>query len=170
MAWRAPRGERRAVLSVAKKENPLSEDRIPPRDELGHYTSPYDAAFRAAVRTDYEDCKLLLKEITLKHGISANTIQQWMRAECWTMRQPHRVDPNDLVGRMLNLLDGQIADLETVMKNGATEVAMLSKLVTTLDRVLALKERSVKAQKQPSMRILTLRSKIADRLVELNRA
>jgi hypothetical protein len=86
------------------------------------------------------------------------------------MRLPRRIDPNDLLGRMLNLLDVQIADLETVMKNGATEVAMLSRLVATLDRVLALKARSAMPDKKPSMRIATLRAKIADRLAELNRA
>jgi uncharacterized protein YjcR len=139
------------------------------RDQRGHFVSLYDAAFRALVRKDYEEPYLTLLEITQKHKISASTIQQWMRAECWEMRQPHRIDPNDLVGRMLGLLDGQIADLEAVMQNGATEVAMLSKLVATLDRVLALKERSAKAPRQPSMRVLTLRSKIADRLIELNR-
>ena len=86
------------------------------------------------------------------------------------MRQPHRIDPNDLVGRMLGLLDGQIADLETAMNTGATEVAMLAKLVTTLDRVIALRDRTVKAEAAPSRRVLTLRGKIADRLAELNRA
>lgn len=140
------------------------------RNAIGHFVSPYDASKRAAVREDYEAGVLTMKEILLNHGVAGSTIQQWARAECWTMRRPHRVDPNDLVGRMLVLLDGQIADLETVMNNGATEVAMLSKLVVTLDRVLALKDRSAGAQKAPSMRVATLRAKIADRLAELNRA
>ncbi len=139
------------------------------RDEHGLFVSPYDAAFRALVRHDYETTDLLLREIAQKFSISASTIQQWVRAENWKMRQPHRIDPNDLVARMLGLLDGQLADLEVVMTNGATEVAMLSKLVTTLDRVLALKERSAKTEKQPSRRVTILRSKIADRLAELNR-
>jgi hypothetical protein len=47
---------------------------------------------------------------------------------------------------------------------------MLSKLVRTLDRVLALKERSAKTDTRPSMRVVTLRTKIAERLAELNRA
>ena len=145
-------------------------DRTLLRDALGHFVSPYDAEFKARVRADYETPDILLREITDNYRISASTLQQWVRAGGWEMRQPHRVDPNNLVGRMLVLLDGQIADLEIVMKNGATEVAMLSKLVTTLDRVLALKERSAKTEKRPSMRVATLRGKIADRLAELNRA
>jgi len=145
-------------------------DRTLLRDALGHFVSPYDAEFKARVRADYETPDILLREITDNYRISASTLQQWVRAGGWEMRQPHRVDPNNLVGRMLVLLDGQIADLEIVMKNGATEVAMLSKLVTTLDRVLALKERSAKTEKRPSMRVATLRGKIAERLAELNRA
>ncbi len=139
------------------------------RDALGHFASPYDAAFRARVRADYEGPDLLLREITQKHGIAANTVQHWMRAEGWTMRQPHRVEPSDLVVRMLAVLDGQIADLEAVMSNGTTEVVMLHKLVTTLDRVLALKDKTARAQAPPSRRMITLRAKIAERLIELNR-
>jgi transposase-like protein len=148
----------------------VTADASAPRDAMGHFVSPYDPQKRAEVRADYEAPVLTLQEICKKHGIAANTVQKWMRAEGWRMRQPHRIDPNDLVGRMLELLDGQIADLEIAMMNGAAEVAMLSKLVTTLDRVIALKERTAKVQAAPSMRVLTLRTKIADRLIELNRA
>lgn len=141
-----------------------------PRNALGHFASPYDAAKRAAVRLDFEAPLLTLRDMSRKHSIAGSTIHQWARAGGWTMRQPHRIDPNDLVGRMLGLLDGQIADLETAMNTGATEVAMLAKLVTTLDRVIALRDRTVKAEAAPSRRVLTLRGKIADRLAELNRA
>lgn len=142
----------------------------PLRGDYGHFAPFYDMDFRKRVRVDYEAPILTLRDICLKHGIAASTVQQWMRAEGWTMRQPHRVDPHNLVGRLLNLLDGQIAELETAMTNGATEVAMLAKLVTTLDRVLALKEHTAKFEAQPSRKVQTLRAKIADRLAELNRA
>jgi hypothetical protein len=148
----------------------MTDDATPPRGDYGHFAPVYDFEFRQRVRIDYEAPVLTLREISLKHRIAASTIQQWARAEGWTMRQPHRVDPNNLVGRMLALLDGQIADLETAMMNGATEVAMLSKLVTTLDRVLALKELAAKIEAPPSKKVQTLRSKIAERLAELNGA
>lgn len=87
------------------------------------------------------------------------------------MRQPHRVDPHDLVGRMLALLDGQIAELEVAMTTGATEVAMLAKLVATLDKVLVLKERVARTEPpRSSKRVEELRAKIAERIVELNKA
>lgn len=139
-----------------------------PRGAFGRFASLHDAAFRARVRADYEAPGLILSEIRQKHGVAGATIQQWARAEGWKMRQPRRVDPNDLVARMLDLLDVQITDLETVMTNGSTEVGMLAKLVTTLDRVLALKARSAREDNKPSTRLAALRAKIAERLAELN--
>jgi hypothetical protein len=139
------------------------------RDNQGRFATLYDEAFKAQVRIDYETSGLILSEIANKHSISGSIIQRWAHAGRWQMRQPRRIDPNDLVARMLSLLDEQMADLETVMTNGTTEVAMLSKLVNTLDRVLALKARSAKEDKQPSTRVATLHAKIAERLAELNR-
>lgn len=147
----------------------MNYDATAHRGAYGHFQSPYSDEIRLAVRQDYEAFVMTLRDISQKHGIAASTIQQWGRAGGWMMRQPHRIDPNDLLGRLLELLDGQIADLETVMKNGATEVAMLSKLVSTLDRVIALKDRTTKDEKPPSRRVIDLRARIADRLVELNR-
>ncbi len=74
------------------------------------------------------------------------------------------------MGRLLGLLSGQIAELEAVMKNGGTEVAMLAKLVTTLDRVLALKGRAMADKPRSSKRVEELRAKIAERIGELNKA
>ena len=76
-----------------------------PRDALGRFASLHDAAFRTRVRADYESSGLILSEIRQKHGVAGATIQQWARAGGWKMRQPRRVDPNDLVARMLDLLD-----------------------------------------------------------------
>jgi hypothetical protein len=145
-------------------------DRQQLRDRHGRFRSHYDAGLKVRVRIDYESSELILPEIAQKHDVTGAAIRYWAHAENWKMRLPRRIDPNDLLGRMLNLLDVQIADLETVMKNGATEVVMLSRLVTTLDRVLALKARSATPDKKPSTRIATLRAKIANRLAELNRA
>lgn len=140
------------------------------RGAFGHFAPVYDDPFRQRVKVDYEAAELLLREIGKKHGIAVSTIQQWARAGGWKMRQPHRIDPHDLVARMMELLDGQIAELETVMKNGATEVAMLARLVTTLDKVLLLKERIVRDTPRSSKRADELRAKIVERIVELNRA
>lgn len=148
----------------------MTDDTGPPRGDYGHFAPVYDFDFRQRVRADYEAPLLTLREICLKHSIAASTVQQWARAEGWTMRQPHRVDPDDLVGRVLNVLDRQIAELETAMTNGATEVAMLSKVVTTLDRVLALRERVAHDRPRSSKRVDELRAKIAERIGELTRA
>ncbi|MEO6014120.1 MAG: hypothetical protein ABIQ30_11135 [Devosia sp.] len=143
---------------------------VPPPHKLnGDFAVRHDAAKRAAVRVDYEGDELTLREIASKHDIAGSTLHEWVRIGRWRMRQPRRIDPNDLVAKMLILLDRQIADLETALTNGTNEVAMLAKLVTTLDRVLVLKDRTTKAAAPPSRRVQTLRSKIAERLAELNR-
>ena len=140
-----------------------------PRERNGYFVPIYDDDFRCKVREDYEAPDLLLRQIVEKYKVAASTIHRWARAGNWTMHQPHRVDPNDLLARMMAMVDAQLADLEAAMSNGVTEVAMLSKLVTTLDRVIALKEHT-KPERQPSKRVQDLRAKIAERLVELNRA
>ena len=72
---------------------------------------------------------------------------------------------------MLELLDGQIAELEATVTTGATEVAMLGKLVATLDRVLMLKVRSNATERpRSSKRVEALRAQIAERIGEINRA
>ena len=86
-----------------------------PRNALGHFAPRYDATFRAEVRVDFEGGDLTLGEIADKYTIAESTIHQWSRAEGWIMRQPHRTDPNDLVGRMLGR--GRSDDTEEVIRN-----------------------------------------------------
>jgi hypothetical protein len=147
----------------------VTQDDSPPRGALGHFAPRYGPERHQATRLDYEGDHLTIRDIATTHHISTSTVHVWARRLGWKMRMPHQVDPNDLVARMLSLLDVQILELETAMTNGTAEIAMLSKLVATLDRVLALKERAARGQAAPSRKVQTLRLKIADRLAELNR-
>lgn len=137
--------------------------------ESGRFATVHTPEVHLAVRIDYEMSELTVPQISDKHGVAETTIYQWAQDECWVRRRPRKVDPNDLVSRLLGLLDRQIADLERVVKNRGTEVTMLSKLVTTLDRVLALKERPVAEKPKPSKRVQELRAQIAERIGELNK-
>jgi len=147
----------------------MSYDTAPYRDDRGRFLPAYRDQIIADVQADYEGDRLLLREIESKYDISGSTIDTWARQFGWRRRQTVAVEPQDLIARLLALLSGQIADLETAMKNGATEAAMLSKLVTTLDRVLALKAKSTADKPRPSRRVEELRAKIAERIGELNR-
>lgn len=139
-------------------------------DASGRFAPVYSADKHAAVRTAYETTPDTLEEIGDKQGVGVSTIHDWAKQEGWVRRRPRHVDPNDLVGRMLYLLDRQMSELETAMNNGAAEVALLAKLVTTLDKVLLLKDRALREPPRSSKRVEELRAKIVERIVELNKA
>jgi transposase-like protein len=148
----------------------LSIDSERRRDAEGRFAPNHSEAERAAVHADYVAGILSIDAISEKHSIAKSTIYEWASDECWARRRPRRVDPNNLLSRMLALLDRHTEDMEDAMKKGATEVVMLAKLVTTLDKVLLLKERMAPEPPRPSKRVEELRAQIAERLVELNRA
>jgi transposase len=141
------------------------------RDSRGRFATPaHREQIREPMRVDYEGDDLLIREIADKYNTTGATVDRWARLGGWKRRQQRAIDPDDLIGRILALLSEQIADMETVMKNGAPEVAMLAKLVTTLDRVIALKERTGVNRPRSSRRVEELRAKIAERIGELSRA
>lgn len=147
----------------------MTDDAQRRRDASGRFARQYDAKVRLAVQHDYEESDRTVECIARDHHIATSTVHDWAGCGGWMRRLPPRVDPDDLLGRMLGLLDRQMTELETSMTNGATEVAMLAKLVTTLDKVLVLKERS-SSKPRSSKRVDELRAKIAERISELNRA
>ena len=143
------------------------------RDAIGRFTSPAGVEVDVeAVRADYEANVASVAEVAIKHAISASALQRLVVRHGWTPRAPHRVNPNDLLMRMFEALDTQMRDLETTMTDaGTSHAAMLSKLVTTLDKLIEIKDAEPgkrRASKRPSKVIDTLRSKIADRIAELN--
>jgi hypothetical protein len=140
------------------------------RDECGRFLPHYEAELRLRVRQDYELSSMTVDEISEAHQVSQTMIYKWAADEKWVRRRPRKVDPNDLLSRMLGLLDRQMTELETAMNSGAAEAAMLAKLVTTLDKVLLIKERALHDRPRSSKRVEELRAKIAERIVELNRA
>jgi hypothetical protein len=139
------------------------------RDARGRFVRTHSPQKRAAVRSDYENTSIHVEQLSIDHDVPAQTIYSWISAENWVRRRPRVIDTSDLLGRMLGLLERQTNELESAVNKGTSEVAVLAKLVTTLDKVLLLKERTARMQVLPSRRVLTLRGKIADRLIELNR-
>ena len=149
----------------------MNAEHVQPRDANGRFTLLVGQSVRDAVRIDYEADILTLAEMSTKFSISATTIDNWKRRYGWKPRQPRAIDMTDLTSRMMEVLSAQIAELEGAMKTGLDEVMMLSKLARTLDKVLLLKERSIKAERpRSSKRVEELRAKIAERIGELNRA
>jgi hypothetical protein len=130
----------------------------------------YSVDVRLRVRRDYELTDLTVDVIGERHEVPESTVQQWAQDECWVRRRPRRIDPNDLLNRMLALLERQMIELEAAVNKGATEVGTLSKIATTLDKVLLVKERTAETDRpRSSKRVEELRAKIAERINELNR-
>lgn len=140
------------------------------RDAAGRFVRTYTLEVRAVVRIAYEATSVTVQEISDRYDVPKSTIYEWAAEEEWIRRRPPVIDPNDLLTRMLNLLDRQMMKLETAMNSGAAEVAMLAKLVATLDTVLKLKARSASDRPRSSKRVDELRAKIAERIGELTRS
>jgi uncharacterized protein YjcR len=141
------------------------------RDANGRFASEVWAD-PEAVRVDYEAGLLTINEVAIKHAISASKLHRWVVQYGWTPRAPHRIDPNDLIMRMFSALDAQMRDLETTMKDAdGSHAGMLAKLVTTLDKLIEIKDaeaRKGRKRSQASKEVTELRAKIAERIAELN--
>ena len=126
------------------------------------------------VRADYESGTLAIAEVAIKHSISASTLHRYVVQLGWTPRAPHRIDPNDLIMRMFSALDAQMRDLETTMKDAnGSHAGMLAKLVTTLDKLIEIKDAEARKRRKgghASKEVSELRAKIAARIEELNAA
>ena len=149
----------------------LSSETAPRRDALGRFAArPVDDV--EAIRRDYEESNKTRAQICADHNISPPALQRVITQGIWRRRAPRRVDPNDLMMRMFVVLGDQLTSLEKDMtKSGTAEAAVLGKLATTLDRLIAIKRAEAKHQpRQQSREIDELRSKIAERIAELNAA
>ena len=143
------------------------------RDANGRFAFEFDVD-PELVRVDYEGKDLLLIAVCKKHRISNSTLNRMVARYGWTMRAPHRIDPNDLIMRMFDAVDAQMKDLETITTDyGTTHANMLNRLVTTLDRLIEIKDADARRNRQsgkPSKEIAELRSKIAHRIAELSQS
>jgi len=138
------------------------------RDAHGRFVAD-TAADIGVVHRDYDDLTLTTNEVCIRNAISASTLHRLVRQYHWTPRAPHRIDPNDLVQRMLEMVEIQIADMETTMTQaGSAEATTLGKLVTTLDRLILIKNAQAKRPRTASKEVRDLRAKLADRIAELN--
>ncbi len=124
-----------------------------------------------AVREDYEGRVISVSDVAIKHGITLRTLQRLVREEGWRPRSPKTYDRNDMIMRMFGLLESQIRKLEkTVSTESPTDqVALLSRMVNTLDRLIAIKDAETAKHRPPqrsSKAMVDLRVKIADRIAQ----
>jgi hypothetical protein len=122
-----------------------------------------------AIRPDYEG-PVPLKEVAAKHRISVSTLNRLAILHGWRQRQPRRLDRNDMIARLFRLLDQHIRDLENAtMNDGTDQAAVLGRLVSTLDRLIAIKDAETAKRPTPrrsSKAMIALRTQIADRIAQ----
>jgi hypothetical protein len=171
MASRLPQGDAGGVAywsAPSGDGEKMNSETFLTRDARGRFKrrEPADVA---AIRSDYEETDKTCKEIAREHRISQDKLQEMVADGEWTRRGTKHVDPNDLVLRMFKLLGNQLKILETkVNGSGAAEAAVLGRLATTLDRLIAIKRTEAKQKPKQSREIDALRHKIAERIAELN--
>jgi hypothetical protein len=141
------------------------------RDAIGRFRGE-PAPDPELVRPDYEANVLSLPDVALKHGTNLTAIHRMAVRLGWRPRSPHRIDPADLINRMFAAIDTQMRELEvTQMKTQGAQAGVLAKLVSTLDKLIEIKDaeaRRPKDQRRPSRQVVQLRAKIAERIAELN--
>lgn len=132
--------------------------------------APAGAVDWAAVRVEYEAGEELIKVIAARHGITQSQIDWRSRREAWVPRQRGaRVDRGAIVGRLFRLLDRQTMAMEKMMSDEPDrEMAALGKLVTTLEKLIEIDERTArKAPRRQSVDAEGLRRKLAERIDRL---
>ncbi|SFZ85888.1 hypothetical protein SAMN02983003_3060 [Devosia enhydra] len=136
----------------------------------GEAPAPAAAVDWAAVRAEYEAGEELVREIIVRHGITRSQLDWRSRREAWATRQRGvRVDRGAMVGRLFRLLDRQTLAMEKMMSDEPDrEMAALGKLVTTLEKLIEIDERTArKAPRRQSVDAEGLRRKLAERIDRL---
>ena len=127
-----------------------------------------------AIRFAYEGTTEPIPELCARFHLSSRTLYERAKQEAWTPRhQPAALDRAGIIGRMFRLLDRQILHLEHHMTTtGEKEVAVLGKLASTLEKLIAIETQANADKAKPTRRkdITDLRDKLAERIEQLKRA
>lgn len=140
-------------------------------EEVGH--KPVRTKFQwAPVRAAYAADELTINAICEQFGITREALLLQARRSRWDdLKRPRTSDDVKLIERLLWSVERLIARMGTIdldNTDGSKEAAALGRLVVTLDKMIALRERKIKApEAQPSREMVELRQRIGRRLEEL---
>lgn len=124
------------------------------------------------VRAAYAADEMTLNAICEEFGLTREALQERARRNRWDdMERPRTHDDVKLIERLMWSVERLIARLGTMdldNTDGSKEAAALGRLVVTLDKMIALRERKIKApEAAPSREMVELRQRIGRRLEEL---
>jgi hypothetical protein len=124
------------------------------------------------VRADYDADALTLNAICEKYGITREALQVQARKSRWDEpKRPRSSDDVKLIERLMWSVERVIDHMRSMDlddSDASRQAAALSRLVGTLDKMIALRERKIKAPEAlPSREMVELRQRIGRRLEEL---
>jgi hypothetical protein len=125
-----------------------------------------------ALRIAYEGNVIPVAEVCETWRMSRSTLRKLVILHGWRQRHPRRIDPSDVIGRLFRLLDAQIRELEKDMtKAGASEAAMLGRLVATLDKLIGMKnaQAAVRAKPRRTREMSDIKARLIERIEQLKR-
>ncbi len=125
------------------------------------------------IETEYLQGDLSVALICEKHNISSSCLNNARRRLGWPGRYQQRTTQRQkLIGRMFNVLENQIKQIESKQMNlsGDKEVALLGNLARTLEKLIELDAKQLLASKPDigeNKDMKALRQKLALRINQL---
>lgn len=118
-----------------------------------------------AVRAEYEGREFLPLIICQRHGITLSQLRYRRECEGWFSARARPPRRDDLVARMLKVLDKQIRQLETAVNEPIDKQAnVLATQVKTLDKLIEMGAAKRNAEPATRKDMTDLRAKLAKRL------
>ena len=122
------------------------------------------------VRDEYEGRLFVPAMICKRHGISPAQLRYRREMEGWLSARARVVRQDDLVARMLKVLDKQVRRLEMAKDEPFDKQAsVLSTQVKTLDKLIELGAAQRNVEPASKLDIVDLRNKVMKRIEQFNR-
>ena len=121
------------------------------------------------IRDEYEGRVFLPRVICKRYGITAAQLRYRREAEGWLSARARMVRREDLVARMLKVLDKQVRRLEVATDEPLDKQAsVLGAQVKTLDKLIELGAAQRNAEPASKRDVTDLRNKLAKRIEQFN--
>jgi len=126
----------------------------------------------AAIRAEYESGEDAVRVIAERHGVSYSALNWRVKKGLWLQRnRTGTVDRPMIIKRMFVLLERQVVQLgENMTQTGEKEVAVLGKLASTLEKLIAIDDAAASRPKPAQgKKMRDLRDQLAQRIEQLKR-
>jgi hypothetical protein len=125
----------------------------------------------SAVRQEYEERLFDPKVICVRHGITNAQLRYRRESEGWLSVRARVVRKDDLVPRMLKILDKQLRQLEASVKDPIDKQAnVLGTMIKNLDKLIEMGAAKPNADPPTRKDMTVLREKLVQRIVQSRRS